>query len=126
MQVRPLPRAPSKQLVNGISGNSTPFVPTAGDVAQDSIIKAAAAIAATGAPRVAVGVNPADFAAMATAKAQGGGSYLGVSPLMAMPAIIQSAAIPAGKLLASASDGSGLCFALRADPEIQIGLDADD
>src|SRR5882672_1085586 len=108
------------------AGNSMPFVPAAGDVAQDSIIKAAATIAATGASRVAVGVNPADFAAMAIAKAVGGGAYLGVSPLMAMPAIIQSAAIPAGKLLASASDGSGLCFALRADLQVAIGLDADD
>ena len=107
-------------------GNSTPFVPTAGDVAQDSIIKAAAAIAATGAPRVAVAVNPSDFADMATAKAQGGGNYLGVSPMMAMPALVQSAAIPAGKLLASASDGSGLCFALRSELDVAIGLDADD
>lgn len=108
------------------AGNSTPFVPVAGDVAQDSIIKAAAAIAATGAARVTVGVNPVDFASMATAKAQGGGSYLGVSPMMAMPAIVQSAAIPPGKLLASASDGTGLCFALRWDLDFQIGLDADD
>jgi hypothetical protein len=107
-------------------GNSTPFVPAAGDVAQDSIIKAAAAIAATGASRVTVGVNPMDFASMATAKAQGGGGYLGVSPMMAMPAIIQSAAIPAGKLLASASDGTGLCFALRSDLDVAIGVDADD
>jgi hypothetical protein len=39
--------------------------------------------------------------------------------------IIQSAAVPAGRLLASA-DGSGLCFALRSDLDLVVGLDADD
>ena len=32
----------------------------------------------------------------------------------------------ADQLLASASDGSGLCFALRDDLDVAIGLDADD
>jgi hypothetical protein len=107
-------------------GNHTAFAPAAGDFPQDSVFKAAAAIAAMGASRVAVGVNPLDFAAMATQKAQGGGNYLGVSPLIAIPVIVQSSAIPQGKLLASAADGTGLCFALRADLDVQVGLDADD
>ena len=39
---------------------------------------------------------------------------------------VQSAAIPAGQLLASASDGSGLCFGLRLDVSVSGGLNGAD
>ena len=110
--------------VANTAGNHTVFAPVAGEVGQDAVLRAAAAIAATGATSVAVALNPADLVALATLKATTSGVYLGAP--VAMPPIVQSAAVPVGQLLASATDGSGLCFGLRADVAVSVGLDGVD
>lgn len=108
-----------------VAADATAYAPTAGDTAGDSLMRAAAKLAAEGAQSIVIAMNPADYVELFLRKADGSGAYLGLPAGVPLPTIRQSAAVPAGQFLANANDGSGAAVAIRQEVAVMVGLQND-
>lgn len=87
------------------SGNFTAYTPTTGDTLIDAIVRASSQMISSGEYADSIIVNPADWAALTTAKASGDGHYLYGIPGSSMTAapfglrLAQSQYVPAGSFI---------------------------
>jgi HK97 family phage prohead protease/HK97 family phage major capsid protein len=105
-----------------LSGAATAFVGGTGSTPADNAAAAAGQLAALGGSGIVVAMNPADIVAIDTAKASGSGVYIGRPPIAGQ--LVGVPSIPAGKLLAFASEAAYL--AEREAVNVIAGLANDD
>jgi HK97 family phage major capsid protein len=101
----------------------TPYTPTSGDTIGDGIARVATLLVTAGAVGVKVALNPTTLLEMSIAKTGGSGEYQGMPPNIP-GAIVSSASVPAGKVLAWADTGA--VWANREGVSVVAGLNSDD
>jgi HK97 family phage prohead protease/HK97 family phage major capsid protein len=109
-------------VLTALSGAATAFVGGVGSLPADNAAVAAAQLAALGGSSIVVAMNPTDLVAIDTAKASGSGVYVGRPPINGQ--LVGVPSIPAGKLLAFASESAYL--AEREAVNVVAGLANDD
>jgi HK97 family phage major capsid protein len=108
------------------TGNYTAFSPAAGTNCLDNAADVASQLAVAGSTRPAVFVSPTDWLAAGTERATTAGTYVGSPPALQGVRVVQSASVPAGKILGTDANGTGAIWFDRALATVEVGMAGDD